>query len=360
MRILQIIDSLEAGGAERMAVNYANALSDKIEFSGLVATRNEGVLLNQINSNVSYFCLNKTTTFDFKAIRLFRKIIRNDNIDLIHAHGTSFFTAFMLKIFCPRLKIVYHEHYGQRANQTFLSNIPLLFCSLFFNQILVVNLQIKEWFSKFGFHKAIFFPNFATFSSNNISKTILNGQEGKRIVCLANLKNPKNHQLLIRAFHKLNLQNKDWTLHFIGRNYKDDYFFELKKVIKDLNIVNSVYFYDSQNDIENILSQATIGVLCSTQEGFPVTLLEYGLANLPVLSSKVGFCSTIVTHNETGLLFDSNNLDSISDNLNILVENINLRAKYSNNLNSLVKLKYSQEIVISNLIKVYSKVLNEK
>ena len=39
MRILQIIDSLEAGGAERMAVSYANALANEIEFSGLIATR---------------------------------------------------------------------------------------------------------------------------------------------------------------------------------------------------------------------------------------------------------------------------------------------------------------------------------
>ncbi len=37
MRVVQIIDSLEAGGAERMAVNYANALSKNIEFSGLIA-----------------------------------------------------------------------------------------------------------------------------------------------------------------------------------------------------------------------------------------------------------------------------------------------------------------------------------
>jgi len=28
MRIVQLIDSLEIGGAEKMAVNYANALSD--------------------------------------------------------------------------------------------------------------------------------------------------------------------------------------------------------------------------------------------------------------------------------------------------------------------------------------------
>jgi hypothetical protein len=32
MRIAQIIDLLEAGGAERMAVNYANALTEKLIF----------------------------------------------------------------------------------------------------------------------------------------------------------------------------------------------------------------------------------------------------------------------------------------------------------------------------------------
>lgn len=59
MRIVQIIDSLETGGAERMAVNYANALSEKIEFSGLIASRKEGLLLNQIDKNVSYLFLKK-------------------------------------------------------------------------------------------------------------------------------------------------------------------------------------------------------------------------------------------------------------------------------------------------------------
>jgi hypothetical protein len=42
VRIIQIIDSLEAGGSERMAISYANALAEQIDFSGLVATRKEG------------------------------------------------------------------------------------------------------------------------------------------------------------------------------------------------------------------------------------------------------------------------------------------------------------------------------
>jgi len=36
MRIVQLIDSLDPGGAERMAVNYANALTDIISFQELI------------------------------------------------------------------------------------------------------------------------------------------------------------------------------------------------------------------------------------------------------------------------------------------------------------------------------------
>ncbi len=68
MRILQIIDSLEIGGAEKMAVNYANALTDKVEFSGLVATRKEGNLKSHINQKVNYLFLNRKKFFDVKAV----------------------------------------------------------------------------------------------------------------------------------------------------------------------------------------------------------------------------------------------------------------------------------------------------
>ena len=63
MRIVQLIDSLEAGGAERMAVNYANALANEIDFSALVATRKQGPLLDQLDPTVSYLFFNKKRTF---------------------------------------------------------------------------------------------------------------------------------------------------------------------------------------------------------------------------------------------------------------------------------------------------------
>jgi len=68
MRIIQIIDSLDIGGAEKMAVNYANALSNRIEFSGLVVTRKEGELKKQLIKKVNYLFLNRKSTIDIMSV----------------------------------------------------------------------------------------------------------------------------------------------------------------------------------------------------------------------------------------------------------------------------------------------------
>ena len=78
MRVVQMIDSLDSGGAERMAVTFANELVDKVAFSGLVTTREEGNLKETIDVNVSYLFLNKKscldyeTGFKYKLILLFK------------------------------------------------------------------------------------------------------------------------------------------------------------------------------------------------------------------------------------------------------------------------------------------------
>jgi hypothetical protein len=136
MRIVQIIDSLEAGGAERMAVNYANALAKKITFSGLVTTRKEGVLKNQIDSQVPYLFLEKQNSIDRKAVFKLRKFIKNNNIEIIHAHSSSFFIAVLVKLTLPKLKIIWHDHYGISQDLSFRKNPVLKFSSLFLPEAL--------------------------------------------------------------------------------------------------------------------------------------------------------------------------------------------------------------------------------
>lgn len=356
MRVIQIIDSLEAGGAERMAVNYANALAEKIVFSGLVATRKEGALKTQIASKVPYLFLEKKKSIDLKAVLKLRKFIKKNKVDIIHAHSSSFFIAVLVKLTLPKIKIVWHDHYGSRAKESVKNNKVLIFMSVFFSSIFVVNLQLKEWNKKnMKCSQVIFIPNFATFQNGSAQVTHLKGTVGKKIVFLANLKNPKNHILILKAFYELKLKELDWSLHLIGKDYSDSYSDAIKVFVKSYFLENHVHLYGDRNDIKFILSQASIGVLASIEEGFPVTLLEYALESLAVVSTNVGYCSSVIKDGFSGLLFDASSDSEVKNQLLKLVKNDLLRKMLGDNFKQSVIENFSEEVVIERLILAYQK-----
>ena len=357
MRVVQIIDSLDAGGAERMAINYANALSEKITLSALVTTRKEGVLKKQLNSRVSYLFLNKKHTFDLKSIFKLKSFVEENKITIVHAHGTSFFLAVLLKFICPKIKLIWHEHYGARVDESIVSNLILTISSFFFSSVFVVNHQLENWVkNKLLVKKVYCVPNFTVFEENYDKSTILKGDWEKRMVCLANLKNPKNHIAILIAFKELKLHKLGWSLHLIGKDYNDSYSIELKNFINKNKLQNSIFIYGSKNDVQHILSQATIGILASTHEGFPVTLLEYGLAKLPVISTNVGYCSTIITDNFNGLLFDPLNCKHLKEQIEKMIFAQSLRVSFGLHLNRFVLENYSEAKVLHYLLSRYSTV----
>ncbi|WP_244201637.1 glycosyltransferase [Flavobacterium cutihirudinis] len=352
---------MEAGGAERMAISYANALVEKIEFSGLVATRKEGQLIDQVNENVFYLFLNKKRAIDFTAIYRLRRYLKENKVAIIHAHGSSFFTAILVKLTLPKIKVIWHDHYGLRSNQSRSQNKILNFCSLFFTSIFTVNLQLQKWSEKNLFcKKVIFVPNFTLQNGSPQKITILKGEKGKRIVFLANLKKPKNHIIILKAFYDLKLKDLGWSLHLIGKDYNDNYSQCLKDFIESNSLENHIHLCGNRNDIEYILFQCSIGVLASTAEGFPVTLLEYALANLAVVSTNVGYCSEIIEEEVNGLLFDPSDESELKRKLTRIVNDQLLRDTLSSNFKETVIKKYSKETVIKQLMIEYRNCKNEK
>lgn len=351
MRILQLIDSLDAGGAERMAVNFVNALAEKIDFSGIIATRKEGVLKDEIKHIDNYTFLGRKDKLDFKAIRLATQYVKKNKIQIIHAHGSSYFFGVLIKICNPKIKLIWHDHYGNRAEDN-KQKLILKIASFFFSKILTVNEGLKEWSVQNLFCKQVFFlPNFSDLVSTK-EHTILKGVNNKRIVCLANLKNPKNHLTLIKAFASSQIYKDNWTLHLIGKDFNDDYSINLKTFIEENQLESSIFIYGACQDVKFILKQAIIGVLASTYEGFPVTLLEYAQAELAVISSDVGFCKNLIQHNLSGLLFNPLDSDNLSTQLKQIIDNPEICSNFATQFHKDMLENYSKEAIINKYLKL--------
>jgi len=355
LKVVQLIDSLYPGGAEMMAINIANALAQNGVSSHVCATRIEGSLKALIASEVGYIYLHKKSTFDIKAIFKLKKYIKKHEISIIHAHSSSYFISFLLKLFYPSVKIVWHNHYGNNVNLSFYKKIPLLLVSNFFFAIISVNRELQKWVNKnFTTKNSYVLYNFPVLYKNVKNKTVLKGKQNYRIVCLANFRKEKDHLNLLNAFKILNKDFKDWTIHFIGLNFNDEYYKTILQYIENNKLENYVFLYGSSSDIQYILKQATIGVLASKFEGLPVTLLEYGLAKLPVVVTNVGECSKVVTHQKNGLAVSPNNSIEFAKAIQILIENESLRIEFGEKLFENIQLNYSKENYIQQLISIYS------
>ena len=348
MRILQLIDSLEAGGAERMAVNYANALVDYLGFSALVATRKEGALLEQIDSKVTYLFLNKKRQLDFGALWRLRSFVLLHSITHVHAHSTSFFMAFLLKLALPSLKIIRHDHYG---NASFLDQRPrkVLRCAAIgFSGVIAVNQQLKDWSEKrLKAKNVMYLPNFIPIPTIQYAKTtFLKGSTGKRIVVLANLRPQKNHFLLLEIAYMLKTSYSDWTFHLVGKDFDDAYSLAIKDKIKELALENQVFLYGSRTDVNFILEQCDIGILTSASEGLPVALLEYGMAPLPVVVTAVGELPNIVNNGVNGWLVLSNDAEFFCKALIALIADLSMRNRMALALQQTVSEGYSAKGVL--------------
>ena len=352
MRIVQIIDSLEIGGAEKMAVNYANSLATRIDFSGLVTTRAEGNLKKQVDNSVSYLFLKKNATFDFGAVNRLRKYCIENKVEYVHAHSSSYFISILLKLIYPKIKIIWHDHNGLGELISFKETLALQVSSFLFENVIVVNNNLKLWAEKkLNCAKVIYLPNFTTIANSSLKKkTILFGIEGKRILCLANLRLQKNHFLLLQVAEKLKITNPDWTFHLVGKDFKDDYSSRIKNEIIAKKLEKSVFVYGSKNDIGAILNQSDIAILTSLSEGLPVSLLEYGLLKKPVVLTDVGEIPSIVKDEVSGFIVGVKQIDLFYEKVLKLIEDESLRSSLGNSLHKTIIENHSQDRVIKDYL----------
>ncbi|QNK78748.1 glycosyltransferase [Winogradskyella sp. PAMC22761] len=354
LRVLQLIDSLEAGGAERMAVNLANALRPEVDGSYLCTTRAEGLLKGSLDKDVGYLFLKRKRTLDFSALKRLRAFVNHEQITVVHAHASSYFMATLLKLVYPKIDVVWHDHYG---NSEFLEQRPktiLKCCSKTFKAIITVNAQLADWDEQhLGCRKVVFLPNFVV-PYKTAPQTTLHGIKGKRILCLANLRPQKDHITLIKAFKQVNEQFTDWTLHCVGKDFKDAYATQIKTLVQDLTLEEVVFFYGSCEDTEQIILQSDIGVLSSKSEGLPLALLEYGQSGLAVVATDVGDCKLVISDACYGSLVPSNTIAALAESILVYMKDFKRRKETGAALKSVVENSFSEAASVKRILALYA------
>ncbi len=360
--ILQMTDTLEAGGAERVAVNLANLLPRRNYRSYLCATRREGPLAELVSAEVGKICLARTRRFDLGGLRRLVAFIKAHNIQLLHAHSTALFVAVQAALFPPYPKVIWHNHSSKYATEARAAWLYGPFVRRA-NGVIIVNRRLHDWVRqslRVPANSVWYVPNFVIENAAVTETPELPGRPGQRIVCVANLRPEKGHLTLIEAMASVAQRAPAAHLILVGARSNQTHYAKISEAIARLGLQDRITIAGHQSDVPGILRGCEIGVLSSYSEAFPLSLVEYGKAGLGAIATEVGECPSILDEGRAGLVVSPNDPVKLAEAMLALLAAPERRRTLGEALRQRVNRFYTADAVIEQVCRIYDLVLQQK
>ncbi|MFK8110713.1 MAG: glycosyltransferase family 4 protein [Rubripirellula sp.] len=361
LKVLQLVDTLDMGGTERVAVNLANQLDQLGHQSYLCTTRRDGPLSSMISPKVNRLSLSRRRTIDWKAIKRLRCFVRDNDIQIVHAHGTSIVTANLALKWSKSPRIVWHDHFGTNDS----SERPLWLYRLLVRRvsgIVAVSDPLAQWSRrrlKFPKERVWCVPNFVdSIPASHEACLDLPGQAGSRIVCVANIRPVKDHQTLLSAMSHVIGERADAHLILVGGLSDDACVAAVRHQLQAAGLSDHVTIMGLRDDVPQLLTACDLGVLSSTSEGLPISLLEYGAAGLAPIVTDVGQCAEVV--GDTGRVLPSKSPVEMAEQILALLNDNDLRRTLGDRFRERVHQNFGVEPIMKQWTDIYRIVLASK
>ena len=128
---------------------------------------------------------------------------------------------------------------------------------------------------------------------------------------IGRLEDGKGQYLLIDAIHQAKKNGHDIKALIVGHEMDSGYRDKLKKQAKDHGISDKILFQDFTNQPQQLMQICDCITLATDRETFGLVLPEAMRAGVAVIGSNSGGVPEIIEHENTGLLFETNNADSL-------------------------------------------------
>jgi glycosyltransferase involved in cell wall biosynthesis len=146
-----------------------------------------------------------------------------------------------------------------------------------------------------------------------------------RIFAAGRLTGQKGYDMLIPAFAPVARAHPEWELKLCGHGHAET---RLRGLIDDLGLHDQVTLAGPTDDVPGEMAQASIYVLSSRFEGFPLVLLEAMSKGMAVVAFD---CPTgpadIIDDHRNGLLVPAKDVDALGAALMEMVEDEQLRRR---------------------------------
>ena len=286
------------------------------------------------------------------------KIIKKENIDIVCFQDpvSSFFSILFLKVRRGEVKIVVETHGDFIETLSLEKNLvlPMLYKKLFYimakysigksNIIRAVSSSTEQQVLDIDSSKSVVrFPAWIDFKDFQNIEPKLPSKEKFNILFIGSVTDRKKPHMIIEAIQRIN--DKSYNLSIVGPAPNEKYFKELKDLIDKSDLQNQVSLIGpvDRESVKDYYSTSNLMILPSISEGLARVIFESQVAMCPVLVTDAPGMSDIVIDGQTGYVFESNNLDSLSLKIEYIKNNYEEASLVAKNAKGFILSNYSED-----------------
>lgn len=359
MKILYLITKSNWGGAQRYVYDLASTFALR-GHEIIVATGGNGELISRLSAtpvrvhSFSHLVRDVSLREEFYALKELYLCIKKERPDIIHlnsskAAGLGALIGRFLAVPC----IVFTVHGAPfREDRSYFKKRLIYFFTwvtcLLSHKIITVSKKDEADIVEMAFIKKKVTTVYLGLTYDPPQRSVPK-EKTARIVTVGDLTNNKGYIYALEAMSLLKKRSIPFVYNIIGEG-EDRVKIEEHIAMKQLG--DHVVMLGYQ-DARSLLQEYDIYILPSVKEGLPFILLEAGKAFLPVVASITGGVPEIIRHNETGLLAQPKDSESMSHHLERLIIDRNLGKKLGQALHAHIVQNFSHTKMIVETAKVY-------
>ena len=298
-RVLQVLGSLNRGGAETFIMNvYRSINKEKMQFDFIVHCQEDGDFSDEIISmgGKIYKCPKYTGKNHFLYVMWWKKFFsEHSEYDIIHSHVRSTASIYFPIAKKNNITTIIHSH--STSNGKGLASIvkkifqdKLKRCTDYF---FACSKESGEWLYGSNIvngEKYFYIPNaidLANFSFDKFMREKYRKElnVGDKIVYIhiGRFSGVKNHKFLVDVFNALHRVQPDSVLLLVGLG---ELFDQTKDYIDCIGLSESVYMLGKRTDVNYLYSASDCLLFPSLWEGLPVTVIEAQSSGIPCFISN--------------------------------------------------------------------------
>ena len=366
MRVAYVLDKYMIGGGLYFIYRLASKAKD-IEF-GVFAKNGNNKLVDELKKmgNVKVFSEGYGLAY----------ILSNFQPDVIHVnHLKPLFAILALKK--PKIPVIYtarglhvrkYRFMGGIANEIRYNLRKMLEKYLFAKSDVVVAVSLSDCSflkNNYGLKNCTYIPNGIEIENpDSIDKYSvreeLNLPRDKfLVVTVARFDFQKGYDVLVEGIKGVEdiARQKGVIFVLVGGGVEEE---RIKKKVKDLGIEDLFIFTGEVPNGKDYIKAADIFLLTSRWEGLPTVVIEAGMLKKPVIASLAPGTVDIVKHEETGVGFENENPQALSEALESVLKGKYDLNKLAQNLHRMVMQNFTVELTMKRYLNLYKKVISSR